>query len=222
MKATHNTAQPGHVLKAKNVDKWFGHGLKKNVVLDNVNVEARPGEVLAISGPSGAGKTTLLHILAGIDRANRGHVQSAGRIDRGFIFQDYNLLESLNASHNALLAARLQGTRPSKKQLRAVFEELGLKGLESRLPHELSGGQQQRVAVARVLLAGNSFIFADEPTGALDSESSAMVLNQLRTVANHGATVVLVSHSHAAIKVADRHIVLQPAVAGQDGERSCR
>lgn len=205
--------QPGQSLLATNIDKWFRKGPRKTRVLQGFSVEAHPGQILALSGPSGAGKTTLLNILAGIDGPSRGGVRAAGRRHRGFIFQDYNLLESLTAERNARLSAQLQGKRIPRGEVARVFAELGLAGLQRRLPHELSGGQQQRVAIARVLLAKCAYIFADEPTGALDPENAEIVHRQLRQAADAGAVIVLVSHSAESLAIADRHVELQPAAA---------
>lgn len=172
-------------------------------VFEGLNLKVSPGRILVLAGPSGSGKTTLLNLLSGLDSPTSGRANAPGRTQRGFVFQDYNLLESLSAWDNALLSARLLGTKTSKATVRAVFAELGLDGLERRLPHELSGGQQQRVAVARVLLARVPFIFADEPTGALDPRSADIVLGNLRAAADRGATVVLVSHSPEGLRCAD-------------------
>jgi putative ABC transport system ATP-binding protein len=173
-------------------------------VIDHISLTLRPGEVTALVGPSGAGKTTLLNLLSGLEKPTSGRVTAPGRRERGFVFQDYNLLEAMTAKDNALISARLLGRRVSRRRLADLFDGLGLHGLERRLPHQLSGGQQQRVAVARVLLAGVPYIFADEPTGALDPSSAEVVLNQLRDAADGGAVVVLVTHQDETLRIADR------------------
>lgn len=182
--------------------KRFG----SRTVIDRLSVTARAGEVTALLGPSGAGKTTLLNMMAGLERPTSGVVSSPGRRTRSFIFQDYNLLDSMNARDNALLTRRLVGKRARKKDVDAVFGRLGIDGLQRHLPHQLSGGQQQRVAVARVLIAEVPYVFADEPTAALDPASTSVVLQSLRAVADSGATVVMVSHQRDNLRIVDRTV----------------
>lgn len=193
------------MLKAENLTKRYG----RRTVLKQVTVSIAPGEFVAIMGPSGSGKTTLLNLLSGLDKPTSGQVNAPGRRQRAFVFQDYNLLESLNAQRNATLTARFSGRRPTRGQVAEVFGSLGLAGLERRLPAQLSGGQQQRVAVARALLAQAPYIFADEPTGALDDATASTVLSHLRAAARDGASVIMVTHSHLAAEAADRVISLE-------------
>lgn len=193
------------MLKADNLTKRYG----RHTVLNRVTVSIAPGEFVAIMGPSGSGKTTLLNLLSGLDKPTSGRVNAPGRTQRAFVFQDYNLLESLNAKRNATLTARFSGRRPTRGKVAEVFDSLGLAGLERRLPAQLSGGQQQRVAVARALLAQAPYIFADEPTGALDDATASTVLSHLRAAARDGASVVMVTHSHLAAEAADRIISLE-------------
>ena len=193
------------MLKAENLTKRYG----RRTVLKRVTVSIAPGEFVAIMGPSGSGKTTLLNLLSGLDKPTSGQVNAPGRRQRAFVFQDYNLLESLNAQRNATLTARFSGRRPSRSRVAEVFDSLGLAGLERRLPAQLSGGQQQRVAVARALLAQAPYLFADEPTGALDDATASTVLSHLRTAARDGASVIMVTHSHLAAEAADRVISLE-------------
>ena len=193
------------MLKAENLTKRYG----RRTVLKRVTVSIAPGEFVTIMGPSGSGKTTLLNLLSGLDKPTSGQVNAPGRRQRAFVFQDYNLLESLNAQRNATLTARFSGRRPSRSRVAEVFDSLGLAGLERRLPAQLSGGQQQRVAVARALLAQAPYIFADEPTGALDDATASTVLSHLRTAARDGASVIMVTHSHLAAEAADRVISLE-------------
>ena len=193
------------MLKAENLTKRYG----RRTVLKRVTVSIAPGEFDAIMGPSGSGKTTLLNLLSGLDKPTSGRVNAPGRKQRAFVFQDYNLLESLNAQRNATLTARFSGRRPTRGKVAEVFDSLGLSGLERRLPAQLSGGQQQRVAVARALLAQAPYIFADEPTGALDDATASTVLSHLRAAARDGASVVMVTHSHLAAEAADRIISLE-------------
>ena len=193
------------MLKAENLTKRYG----RRTVLKQVTVSIAPGEFVAIMGPSGSGKTTLLNLLSGLDKPTSGQVNAPGRRQRAFVFQDYNLLESLNAQRNATLTARFSGRRPSRSRVAEVFDSLGLAGLERRLPAQLSGGQQQRVAGARALLAQAPYIFADEPTGALDDATASTVLSHLRAAARDGASVIMVTHSHLAAEAADRVISLE-------------
>ena len=193
------------MLKADNLSKRYG----RRTVLNRVTVSIAPSEFVAIMGPSGSGKTTLLNLLSGLDKPTSGRVNAPGRTQRAFVFQDYNLLESLNAKRNATLTARFSGRRPTRGKVAEVFDSLGLAGLERRLPAQLSGGQQQRVAVARALLAQAPYIFADEPTGALDDATASTVLSHLRAAARDGASVVMVTHSHLAAEAADRIISLE-------------
>lgn len=193
------------MLKAENLTKRYG----RRTVLKQVTVSIAPGEFVAIMGPSGSGKTTLLNLLSGLDKPTSGQVNAPGRRQRAFVFQDYNLLESLNAQRNATLTARFSGRRPTRSRVAEVFDSLGLAGLERRLPAQLSGGQQQRVAVARALLAQAPYIFADEPTGALDDATASTVLSHLRAAARDGASVIMVTHSHLAAEAADRVISLE-------------
>ena len=193
------------MLKADNLSKRYG----RHTVLNRVTVSIAPGEFVAIMGPSGSGKTTLLNLLSGLDKPTSGRVNAPGRTQRAFVFQDYNLLESLNAKRNATLTARFSGRRPARGKVAEVFNSFGLAGLERRLPAQLSGGQQQRVAVARALLAQAPYIFADEPTGALDDATASTVLSHLRAAARDGASVVMVTHSHLAAEAADRIISLE-------------
>ncbi|MEK0145005.1 ABC transporter ATP-binding protein [Corynebacterium yonathiae] len=193
------------MLKAENLTKRYG----RRTVLKRVTVSIAPGEFVAIMGPSGSGKTTLLNLLSGLDKPTSGQVNAPGRKQRAFVFQDYNLLESLNAQRNATLTARFSGRRPSRSRVAEVFDSLDLAGLERRLPAQLSGGQQQRVAVARALLAQAPYIFADEPTGALDDATASTVFSHLRAAAREGASVIMVTHSHLAAEAADRVISLE-------------
>ncbi|MDH2454915.1 ATP-binding cassette domain-containing protein [Corynebacterium bovis] len=197
----HATVRP---VVARGVTRRFG----RRTVIPPTDVTVHPGEIFGLTGPSGAGKTTMLALLSGLDSPSSGTVTAPSRRERAFVFQDYNLLESLTARDNALLTARLLGRRTTRRDVRDVFASLGLDGLERRLPHQLSGGQQQRVAVARVLLARVPYIFADEPTGALDPASAAVVLDHLRGCADRGAAVVLVTHTREAMRIVDRVLPL--------------
>lgn len=203
-------------LQAHNLTKRFG----KHKVLDGLELSINSGEFVAIMGPSGSGKTTLLRILSGLDKPSSGTVNAPHRTERAFVFQDYNLLESLTAMRNATLTARFSGRRCSKAQVKTIFNSLGLRGFESYLPNQLSGGQQQRVAVARALLANAPFIFADEPTGALDDQTADVVLRHLKTATQSGSTVVMVTHSQRAAAYADRVIDLAKEPLATPGSKN--
>ena len=192
--------------------------------LDGVSVEFPKGRFTAIMGPSGSGKSTLMHILAGLDRPSSGTVVIDGidlgelddgeltelRRDKvGFVFQFFNLLPVLDARENILLPLKLAGRDPDGSRLEALIDAVGLGDRLDHRPAELSGGQQQRVAIARALLAEPAVVFADEPTGNLDSHSSEEVLALLRrAVDEFGQTVVVVTHDPVAAAVADRVLVL--------------
>jgi putative ABC transport system ATP-binding protein len=192
--------------------------------LDGVSVEFAAGTFCAVMGPSGSGKSTLLHCVAGLDRPDSGRVLLAGEeIGRlrepkltearrrrvGFVFQSYNLLDSLSVWHNILLPQRLAGVRPDRGWAREVVRRVGLSGRENDRPGQLSGGQRQRVALARALAGRPEVIFADEPTGALDLSSGREVLALLReAVDGFGTAVVMVTHDPAAAAWADRVVFL--------------
>ncbi|WP_424446664.1 ABC transporter ATP-binding protein [Microbacterium sp. CH-015] len=193
-------------------------------VLRNVSLQVHPGEMVAIVGPSGSGKSTLLYCLSGLEPVSGGGVSMFGqdisalgrnalakmRRDRvGFIFQSYNLVPSLTAMENAALPARIARKRGAAADARAAVDAVGLTERGGFLPGKLSGGQQQRVAIARVLASGASIVFADEPTGALDTVTGAQVLSLLRETASGSRSVVLVTHDLEAAARADRVLVLR-------------
>ncbi|GAB3600795.1 ABC transporter ATP-binding protein [Microbacterium tumbae] len=190
-------------------------------VLRGVDLELLPGEMLSIVGPSGSGKSTLLYCLAGLERADAGEILLDDvRVDRasharlarlrrdriGFVFQSYNLIPSLTVRENVSLPARLAGRRPDPD---AALRAVGLADHGRKRPGHLSGGQQQRVAIARVLAASPAVVFADEPTGALDTQTGAGVLDLLRGYAAGEKSVVLVTHDLDAAARADRTLVLR-------------
>ena len=214
---------PRPVLTATGLIKRFG----QTEALRGVDVAIERGEILAVMGPSGSGKSTLLHCLAGILTPDAGEVRLDGeRIDTlgdadrsrlrrtafGFVFQFGQLVPELPAIENAALPLVLNG-RPRSAALEAAsswLERLGLEGLEDRRPGELSGGQAQRVAIARALVSGPRIVFADEPTGSLDSLAGEQVMNHLTAAArSEGATVVLVTHEPRVAAYADREIVVR-------------
>jgi len=210
--------------RAEGLSKFYGTGDAAIPALDNVTVALAEGQFTAIMGPSGSGKSTLLHMLAGLDRPSSGEVYlgdteitSLGdkaltllRRDRiGFIFQSFNLLPTMTAAENSVLPIRIAGRKPDDHWVASIVETVGLTGRLSHRPSELSGGQQQRVAAARALASKPQIVFADEPTGALDSKSGAELLGFLRkAVTELGQTVVMVTHDPTAASYADRVIFL--------------
>ncbi|NLV80914.1 MAG: ABC transporter ATP-binding protein [Rhodococcus sp.] len=215
---------------AREVVRVYGSGAAEVRALSGVSVAFERGRFTAIMGPSGSGKSTLMHVLAGLDRVDGGSVVLHGdsgradvevgaasddvltalRRDRiGFVFQAFNLLPVLTARDNMLLPLRLAGTEPAEGWFAEVVGRLGLTDRLDHRPHEMSGGQQQRVAVARALLPQPDVIFADEPTGNLDSHAGAEVLALLRSsVREMGQTVVMVTHDPVAASYSDRVVLL--------------
>ncbi|MEU1310637.1 ABC transporter ATP-binding protein [Streptomyces cinnamoneus] len=206
--------------RAVNVHKVYGSGDAEVAALRGVNVELKKGQFTAVMGPSGSGKSTLMHCLAGLDTVTQGEVYVADvqvtgmkdkeltrlRRDRiGFIFQQFNLLPTLTAEENILLPLAIAGRKPSQDWFERVIETVGLQNRLKHRPTELSGGQQQRVACARALVSQPEVIFADEPTGNLDSQSGTEVLKFLRhSVRTLGQTIVMVTHDPNAASYADR------------------
>ncbi|MCO1575685.1 ABC transporter ATP-binding protein [Crossiella sp. SN42] len=213
--------QPTSAVRARGLTKTYGAGVR---ALAGVDVDLHRGRFTAIMGPSGSGKSTLMHCVAGLDRPSDGRVWvgeteltelsddelTVLRRDRiGFVFQAYNLLPTLTALENITLPFALAGTRPKPGVVSTVVGAMGLADRLNHRPHQLSGGQQQRVACARALVTNPDVVFADEPTGALDSASSAELLGFLRRgVDELGRTVVMVTHDPAAAAYADRVLFL--------------
>ncbi|MCX4448423.1 ABC transporter ATP-binding protein [Streptomyces sp. NBC_01789] len=192
-------------------------------VLDAVSLDIPRGSFTAVMGPSGSGKSTLLQCTAGLDRPTAGQVflgdtELTGLSERrltllrrsriGFVFQAFNLLPALTAEQNVALPLRLAGRRPKRADVLAVLDRVGLAGRAGHRPGELSGGQQQRVALARALVTRPDVLFGDEPTGALDSTTGREVLTLLRTMADDGQTVIMVTHDPVAASYADRVLFL--------------
>jgi putative ABC transport system ATP-binding protein len=210
--------------RAEEVTKVYGSGEAAVRALDNITVGFEAARYTAIMGPSGSGKSTLLHCLAGLDRVTAGRVVLGDieisavsekqltivRRDKiGFVFQSYNLIPTLNAIENITLPLALAGKKPDKPWLDRVISTVGLADRLSHRPSELSGGQQQRVAVARALVSRPQVIFADEPTGNLDSKASAEILGFMRqAVDDLGQTIVMVTHDPIAAGYADRVVFL--------------
>nr|WP_206153963.1 ABC transporter ATP-binding protein [Cellulosimicrobium aquatile] len=204
--------------------KTYGTGEAAVHALDGVDVDFERGHFTAIMGPSGSGKSTLMHLLAGLDTATSGHAfigdtEVTGlndnaltqlRRDRvGFVFQSFNLLPMFTAEQNITLPVELAGGKVDRAWFETLVRTLGLEARLSHRPSELSGGQQQRVAIARALIAGPEVVFADEPTGNLDSRSGAEVLSFLRrSVRELGRTIIMVTHDPTAAAYADRVVLI--------------
>ncbi|MET0558128.1 MAG: ABC transporter ATP-binding protein [Solirubrobacterales bacterium] len=223
----------GQVVVATDLTRRYGEGDAAVDALAGVSTGFERGHFTAIMGPSGSGKSTLMHILAGLDKPTGGTVELDGveitglddgeltklRRDKlGFVFQFFNLLPVLTAEENMLLPLSIAGRKPDQEWLDRLTRTVGLEDRRTHRPAELSGGQQQRVAVARALLSKPAVVFADEPTGNLDSKSSAEVLTLLRqAVDEFGQTVIMVTHDPAAAAHADRLITLRDGKLVQDG-----
>jgi putative ABC transport system ATP-binding protein len=208
----------------RDIRKVYGHGDGAVVALDGISVGLAPGSFTAIMGPSGSGKSTFLHVAAGLDRPTSGTVALGDteltrlserrltvlrRKRIGFIFQAFNLMPSLTVAQNIGLPLRLDGHRPRRPEVREVAARVGLQERLHHHPSQLSGGQQQRVAIARALVTRPGVVFADEPTGALDTRTGRGVLGLLRELVDaDGHTVVMVTHDPAAATYADRVILL--------------
>jgi putative ABC transport system ATP-binding protein len=215
---TTNTA-----VSAVEISKTYGEGEAAVRALCTVSLDVAPGEFLAVMGPSGSGKSTLMHLLAGLDRPTEGSVYIEGedvtkmkdkeltmlrRQRVGFIFQAFNLIPQLTAEENIVLPLTL-GREKANGNLTTLLDQVGLTDRRTHKPSELSGGQQQRVAVARALITEPAVVFADEPTGNLDSKSSDDILALLRTAADdRGQTTVMVTHEAHAASYADRVVFL--------------
>jgi putative ABC transport system ATP-binding protein len=207
---------------ADNLTRRYGDGDSAVEAVRGVSLQVPAGQFTAIMGPSGSGKSTLMHLLAGLDRPTEGNIEIGGeditemgdkqltllrRKHIGFVFQAYNLVPTLSAEENITLPLSIAGRRIDRSWVDAVIARVGLDDRRSHRPAELSGGQQQRVAVARALVAEPTVLFADEPTGNLDSSSSAEVIELLRDAATaYGQTIVMVTHDSAAAEAADRII----------------
>ncbi|MBW8706472.1 putative ABC transporter ATP-binding protein [Streptomyces sp. MBT84] len=213
-----------HAIRLCSVSRRYGSGDSEVTALDQVSLCFPVGSFTAVMGPSGSGKSSLLQCAAGLDRPTSGSVTLGGveltrlsetrltllRRERiGFVFQTFNLLPSLTAEQNVALPLRLAGRRPSRAGVREALRQVGLGDRARHRPHEMSGGQQQRVALARALITRPAVLFADEPTGALDSCTSREVLGLLRAMVDRdGQTIVMVTHDPVAASHADRVVFL--------------
>ncbi len=224
-RAEETTRAPSDVVvDAKDVTRRYGEGETAVDALRGVSLDVKQGELTSIMGPSGSGKSTLMHILAGLDLPTSGEVAIAGtsittlndndltklrRRHIGFIFQFFNLLPMLTAEENITLPLELAGTKQDKAWVDNVIGKVGLSDRRKHRPSELSGGQQQRVAIARALVSRPTVMFADEPTGNLDSKTSAEILDVLReSVEEYGQTTVMVTHDANASAIAHRTLFL--------------
>jgi putative ABC transport system ATP-binding protein len=224
------------IAATKDLERTYGEGQAAVHALRGVTLDFPQGQFTAIMGPSGSGKSTLMHLLAGLDTPTSGSVVLDGkelsglddgdltrlRRDRlGFVFQAFNLVPVLTAEENITLPLTLAGRKPDKEWYDTLIAAVGLADRLSHRPSELSGGQQQRVAVARALIHRPAVVFADEPTGNLDSTSSDEVLALLRhAVDDYGQTVVMVTHDPHAASVADRIVVLRDGQVVHDAEET--
>ena len=219
------------LIKAKGLSKIYGSGENQVVALDKANLTIAPGDFISIIGPSGSGKSTLLHLLSGLDHPTSGSLTYDGqeiytlsdkelsafrRRQMGFIFQQFNLLPVLTARENILMPLLLDKKQPDEGYLDQLEELLGLRDRLDHLPHELSGGQQQRVAIARALIAQPEVIFADEPTGNLDSKSGGEVMELLKGIRERmGKTLVIITHDNRIAAAADRQLTIMDGVLSE-------
>ena len=217
-------SQNGTVVHASDLTRIYGEGETAVRALQGVSLDIPTGDLTAIMGPSGSGKSTLMHILAGLDKPTAGEVSIAGtpitrlgdsdltklrREHIGFVFQFFNLLPMLTAEENVLLPLTIAGEKPDPEFFEALLKNVGLADRRKHRPSELSGGQQQRVAIARALVSRPTVVFADEPTGNLDSKTGSEILDLLRhSVEEYGQTTVMVTHEPRAAAIADRVLFL--------------
>jgi putative ABC transport system ATP-binding protein len=212
-----------HTVEAQGIAKTYHQGDDAIRALRGVDLTVAAGEFLAVTGASGSGKSTLMHILGGLDRPDDGEVRLEGtamadlndeelalvrRRRLGFVLQFFNLLPTLSAAENAAFPLLLDGVTDALERARASLETVGLSGRATHRPSQLSGGEQQRVALARALVTQPAVVFADEPTGNLDSATGEEILKLLRATADRGQTIVMVTHDPRSARFADRSIHL--------------
>jgi putative ABC transport system ATP-binding protein len=222
----------GPVVSARDLTRRYGEGETAVDALRGVSLDVPKGQLTAVMGPSGSGKSTLMHILAGLDKPTSGEVTIAGteisklndteltklrREHIGFIFQFFNLLPMLNAEENVVLPLSIAGEKPDKAWVNELMGRIGLKDRAKHRPSELSGGQQQRVAIGRALASRPTIVFADEPTGNLDSKTSGEILELMRSsVDTYQQTTVMVTHDPRAAAIADRILFLADGLIVRD------
>ena len=220
-------------IEAKDLSKIYGEGENRVTALDRASLTIAPGDFISIMGPSGSGKSTLLHLLSGLDRPTSGRLTYDGRdiyrlTDKelsafrrrsiGFIFQQFHLLPVLTARENIAMPLLLDKKQPDEPYLQKLAGLLGIGDRLTHLPHELSGGQQQRVAIARALIAGPDVIFADEPTGNLDSRSGGEVMELLKTVGKEmGKALVVITHDSRIAAMGSRRLTIVDGVLSEVG-----
>lgn len=213
------------ILETKNLCKFYGAKENEVKAVDKINIEIKEGEFVAIVGKSGSGKSTLLHMLGGLDTPTRGEVLLKGkelykmkedelavfrRRKIGFIFQAFNLVSSINVWENIVLPIGLDGKKVDTEYINDIIETLGIEKKIHNLPNTLSGGQQQRVAIARALASRPDILFADEPTGNLDTKTSDEVIALLKMSAKkYGQTIVMITHDDEIAQVADRILIIE-------------
>jgi putative ABC transport system ATP-binding protein len=227
---------PRAVVAAREITRRYGEGDTAVDALRGVTLDVQQGKLTAVMGPSGSGKSTLMHILAALDRPTSGNVWVAGtklgelsdteitklrRKHIGFVFQFFNLLPMLTAEENVVLPLTIAGTKPEREWREQLLKEVGLADRREHRPAELSGGQQQRVAIARALISRPTVVFADEPTGNLDSKTGGEILELLQSsVEALGQTTVMVTHEARAAAIADRILFLADGLIVRDMPRS--
>jgi putative ABC transport system ATP-binding protein len=224
------------VVSARGVTRRYGEGDTAVDALRGIDLDIERGKLTAVMGPSGSGKSTLMHILAGLDKPTSGDVEIDGtsitklndadltklrRRHIGFVFQFFNLLPMLNAEENVLLPLSIAGDKPEKGFYEGLLKTIGLADRRKHRPSELSGGQQQRVAIARALVSRPTVVFADEPTGNLDTTTGGEILDLLRhSVDEYGQTTVIVTHEARAASYADRVLFLADGLIVRDMGRT--
>jgi len=227
---------PSAVVAAQDITRRYGEGDTAVDALRGVSLDVQQGKLTAVMGPSGSGKSTLMHIMAALDKPTSGSVWIAGtklgglsdteitklrREHIGFVFQFFNLLPMLTAEENVVLPLTIAGEKPEREWREQLLKTVGLDDRRSHRPAELSGGQQQRVAIARALISKPTVVFADEPTGNLDSKTGGEILELLRnSVENLGQTTVMVTHDPYAAAIADRILFLADGLIVRDMSRS--
>lgn len=216
-----------NILKIDKIEKYYGNKSSLTKAIDNISFDVEKGEFVAIMGASGSGKTTLLNCISTIDRVTSGHIYVAGeditklkgnklnkfrREELGFIFQDFNLLDTLTAYENIALALSIQDVRANEidRRIKKVAKDLDIDGVLNKYPYQMSGGQKQRVASARAIITSPKLILADEPTGALDSKSSKMLLERFEYLNKSiEATILMVTHDAFTASYASRVIFIK-------------